>query len=202
MADATQPMPLSALAGRIARGRIGRRSGAAGVRVEEIRPAGLAAVLVRQGQHDVLAAQIRADFGCDLPSNPRRVEGGGVAFVWAGPGRWLAIKSAGEPGFYADLATRLAGLASVIDQSHALALLKLSGPRIRDALAKGFPLDFHPRSFGPNDAGITSVSHITAHIWQTHAEPVYEVAVARSLAPSFCHWLEASAAEYGLEVGG
>jgi methylglutamate dehydrogenase subunit D len=63
-------------------------------------------------------------------------------------------------------------------------------------------VDLHPRAFGPGDVAITPVSHITAHIWQTHADPVYELAVARSLTPSFWHWLEASAAEYGLEVSG
>ena len=200
MADAMQPLAVSALSGHIAPGRKGRRSGAAGVLVQELRPGALATIIVRRGQHDALAAKVRADLGCELPSTPRRVDGSGLTLVWAGPGRWLAILPAGDNGFAAGLTTRLAGLASVIDQSHALVPLRLSGPRIRDTLAKGFTVDLHPRAFGPGDAAITPVSHITTHIWQTDADPVYEVAVARSLAPSFWHWLEVSAAEYGLRV--
>jgi len=202
MADAMQPLPLSPLAGRIAPGRKGRRSIGPGVRVKEIRPAALATIIVRRGQGDALAAAVRGDFGCDLPTTPRHVQSAALTLVWAGPGRWLAVKSTGDRRFAADLARRLAGVASVIDQSHATALLELSGPRIRDALAKGFAVDLHPRAFGPDDVAITLVSHITAHIWQTSADPVYQVAVARSLAPSFWHWLDAASAEYGLEVVG
>ena len=200
MADATTSPALSPLAGNISAGRKGRRSGAPGVIVEEMRPSGIATLIARRGQAEALAAKFRADLGCELPSRPRRVEGADLTLIWAGPDRWLAIKPAGDTGFATDLGTRLAGLASVIDQGHALVLLRLSGPRIRDALAKGLTVDLHPRAFAPGDAAVTSVSHITAHIWQTDADPVYEVAVARSLAPSFWHWLETSAAEYGLQV--
>jgi len=198
-----QPLPLSALAGSITPGRKGRRSGGPGILVEEMRPAGIATLSARRGQAEALAAKFRADLGCDLPTTPRRVVSAGLSIMWAGPDRWLAVTSAGDPHFAADLATRLAGLAglaSVIDQGHALALLRLSGPRIRDALAKGFAIDLHPRALRPGDVAVTSVSYITAHFWQTRADPVYEMAVARSLAPSLWHWLEASAAEYGLEV--
>lgn len=202
MADATTSPALSPLAGNISAGRKGRRSGAPGVIVEEMRLAGIATFIARRGQADALAAKFRADFGCELPKTPRRVLTGGLSIMWAGPSRWLAVTSAGDTHFSGDLAARLAGIASVIDQGHALALLRLSGPRIRDALAKGFTLDLHPRAFGPDDVAITSVSHITAQICQTSADPVYEVAVARSLAPSFWHWLVASSAEYGLDVSG
>lgn len=202
MADATTLPALSPFAGNLAAGRKGRRSGAPGVIVEEIRPAAIATLIVRAGQAEALAAKFRADLRCDLPLEPRRVESADLTLVWAGPGRWLAMAPAGDSRSVAGLTSRVAGLASVIDQGHALALLRLSGPRVRDALAKGFPVDLHPRAFGPGDVAITSVSHITAHIWQTRADPVYEVAVARSLAPSFWHWLEASSTEYGLEVTG
>jgi methylglutamate dehydrogenase subunit D len=202
MADATTSPVQSPLAGNIAPGRKGRRSGAPGVIVQEIRPAGVATLIVRQGQAEALAAIFRADLGCELPIEPWRADGAGLSIVWAGPGRWLAMAAAGDGRSIAGLPSRLAGIASVIDQGHALALLRLSGPRIRDTLAKGFPIDLHPRAFAPGDTAITSVSHITAHIWQTGADPVYEVAIARSLTLSFWHWLEAAAAEYGLEVEG
>jgi sarcosine oxidase subunit gamma len=37
-------------------------------------------------------------------------------------------------------------------------------------------------------------------LWQLDDAPTYELAVARSLALSLWHWLEASAAEFGLEL--
>jgi len=92
-----------------------------------------------------------------------------------------------------------AGLASIVDQSHGRTVLRLTGPRIRDALAKGVPIDLHPRAFKAGDSAATLVSQIAVHFWQVDDRPTYEFAVARSLAASFWHWLEASAAQYGLE---
>jgi sarcosine oxidase gamma subunit len=37
-------------------------------------------------------------------------------------------------------------------------------------------------------------------LWQTDSTPAYDLAVDRSIAPSFWTWLTASAAEYGYEV--
>ena len=97
------------------------------------------------------------------------------------------------------LAAPFAGLASVVDQSHGRTLLRVTGPHVRDALAKGVAVDLHPRAFKTGDAAATLVSHIPVQLWQIDDRPTYEFAVARSLAQSFWHWLEASAAQYGLE---
>ena len=62
------------------------------------------------------------------------------------------------------------------------------------------PIDLHPRAFKPGDTAVTCVAHIGVQLWQIDDAPTYEFAVARSLAQSFWHWLEASAAEYGLDL--
>jgi sarcosine oxidase subunit gamma len=76
----------------------------------------------------------------------------------------------------------------------------VTGPLVRGALAKGVAVDLHPSAFKAGDTAATLVSHIPVHLWQIDDRPTYEFAVARSLAQSFWHWLEASAAEYGLEL--
>jgi len=38
------------------------------------------------------------------------------------------------------------------------------------------------------------------HLWQIDDSPTYDIAVPRSLAASFWHWLAESAAEFGLDV--
>jgi len=93
----------------------------------------------------------------------------------------------------------LVGLASLVDQSHGRTLLVLTGPRVRDALAKGVPIDLHPRAFRPGDAASTLIAHIPVHLWQVDDRPSYEFAIARSLAQSFWQWLTAAAAEWGLQ---
>ena len=160
-----------------------------------MRGAGLATVTARKGRRAALLDAARSAFGAELPATPRRVEGRDIAFVWSGPDQWLACRHpAPAEGMEALLATPFAGLASVVDQSHGRTLLRVTGPNVRDALAKGVPIDLHPRAFKAGDAAATLVSHIPVHLWQIDDRPTYEFAVARSLAQSFWHWLAASAA--------
>jgi sarcosine oxidase subunit gamma len=191
---------VSALDGGAAPGRYGRSTGSPGVTVSEVKGAGLATVTTRKGRRTALLDGAQTAFGVALPETPRRVEGRGVAFVWSGPDQWLACKvPAPAKGMEALLAAPFAGLASVVDQSHGRALLRITGPHVRDALAKGVAVDLHPRAFKAGDTAATMVSHIAVQLWQIDDQPTYEFAVARSLAQSFWHWLEASAAQYGLE---
>ena len=133
---------------------------------------------------------------------PHRSASGSVAFVWAGPGHWLATAE-GEAGhrFEARLRATLAGLASISDQSDGRAVLHIAGPRARDTLAKGLPVDLDPSVMQPGACASSRPSPTSACISGSSTPlPTYECAVARSYTLSFWHWLEASAAEYGLTV--
>ena len=77
---------------------------------------------------------------------------------------------------------------------------RLSGPCVRTVLAKGVPLDLHPRAFGPGYAAVTAVAGIGVHLWQLAGEPTYELAVPRGFAASFWRWLAAAAVEFGFAV--
>ena len=192
---------VSALNGTVAAGtRYGRATSSPGLFVCEIRGAGLATVMARHGQRTALLEAVRSAFGVDLPTTPKRVVGREIAFVWLGPDRWLATTlpapSAGMEGL---LGAPLAGLASLIDESHGRTLLRLAGCNVRDALAKGVAVDLHPRAFQPGDAAAALFSHIPVHLWQIDERPTYEFAVVRSLAQSFWQLIATAAAQYGLE---
>ena len=161
----------------------------------------LASVIARRHAERALVTRIADTFALALPVTPHRCEAGGVAFIWAGPGQWLATAE-GEPGhrFEARLRKALAGLASVCDQSDGRAILHIAGPRARDLFAKGLPVDLDPSVMQPGATLVSAVAHIGIHLWQLDALPTYECAVARSYAHSLWHWLEASAAEFGLTV--
>jgi len=161
----------------------------------------LASVMARNGRADALAQRIGATFGLDLPMVPRRVAAGPIAFAWAGPGHWLASAEGTEgPVFETRLRREFPDLASISDQSDGRVVVRVGGPRARDALAKGVTIDLHPRAFGPGDAAVTSVAHVGVHLWQIDAAPTYEFAIPRSLAAAFWHWLTESAAEFGGEI--
>ena len=195
-----RPRFVSALEGIASPGRYGRTEASPGAVVSELPAPGLALVTARMGRSADLIAAAEAAFGIAPPTTPRRVESAALAFVWSGPDRWLAHRASEPPGGMEALLAPLAAQAAVVDQSHARTLLRISGPRVRDALAKGVALDLDPRAFRPGDAAMTGVAHIAVQLWQTDEAPTYVLSVARSLARSFWSWLEASAAEYGLEL--
>src|SRR5260370_28608093 len=85
------PTPCSALQGLALPGRYGAANGGPGVVLSERADLALAAVMVRKGASEALARRVRAVFGLDLPTTPRRAARGSLAFVWAGPGYWLAV---------------------------------------------------------------------------------------------------------------
>jgi methylglutamate dehydrogenase subunit D len=196
-----QQEPVSALHGVALPGRHGARSGPAGVTACEVAGLPQAIVFGRQGRTPDLIAAARAAFGVELPLTPRRVVGAEVAFAWSGPGQWLAT-SHSIPGARIEsvLENALRASASVVDQSHGRAVLRVSGPRVRDALAKGVAIDLDPSRFGVGSTAVTVVAHVGVHLWQIDATPTFELSVPRSLAESFWHWLEVSSAEYGLDV--
>jgi heterotetrameric sarcosine oxidase gamma subunit len=192
------PRPRSAFADRLT--AIGSPTASAGITLVPRDDLALATVIARKGQASVLAERVQANFGITLPSGPRRVIAGKIAFIGSGPGQWLAVEedSADPQAFAVKLAAVLASGASISDQSDARTVIRLSGPNARQALAKGLPVDLHPRAFGPGDAALTQIALIGAHLWQIDDAPTYEIAVFRSLAGSFADWLIASGAEYGI----
>ena len=201
MADGAN-LQLSALDGAAAPGRYGRRTGAAGVIASEVRGAGLATITARNDRGAVVAEAARLAFAVELPRTPKVAEGKGIAFIWCGPDQWLAYRRTSPPEGMESLLVSLASDAAVVDQSHGRTILRVAGPRVRDALAKGVAVDLHPRVFKARDTAITLVSHIAVQLWQVDEQPTYEFAVARSLAQSFWHWLGSSAAEFGLDFVG
>jgi heterotetrameric sarcosine oxidase gamma subunit len=196
-------MPRSALDRVLVPGHYGAEGDVPGVTVAEETGAALASVMARKGKTTELCARVRERFATDLPMTPRRVTDGAVHFIWAGPGRWLAQAPNQPPAtFESDLRDNLSGLASVTSQSDGRTIIRVGGPKARDALAKGVPLDLDPRAFGPGDTAMTTVAHINVHFWQCDAVPTYDFAVFRSFAGSFCEWLLDAAAEFGIEVYG
>ena len=192
--------PRGAWAGILEQGHLGVPA-ATGVRVTARDGIGIASLIAPAAGAAPLAAAVKARFGLDLPSTPAIVSSKTHAAVWAGPGQWLLIAE-DRAGFAGALA-RLSDVAAVADQSSGRAALRLSGRRIRDALAKGCMLDLHPSAFPVGMAVLTSIAHIGVHLWRAEDDPegaVFEIMVARSFAGSFWSWLSASVAEFGCAV--
>jgi methylglutamate dehydrogenase subunit D len=154
---------------------------------------GMTKVLARRGQAAALARQFQAHFGISLPNAPQRVATGDVAVLGLGPDTWLATREQGGNDFAAALKPLLAGSASISDQSDAYMAFRLSGPGVRETLAKLIPIDLHPRAFAVGQVAETIAAHMGVLLWRLEdaadGSPVFELAVPRSLSVSFCHAL-------------
>jgi sarcosine oxidase subunit gamma len=194
----------SALTGIAIPGSYTRRA-EPGVTLGERVDVGIASLTARRGEAQRLGNAVRSAYGVVLPVGPTVASGHGVSFMGTAPGQWLAVSETLANGAPAvDLASKLAGLASITDQSDGRAVVRISGPRARDVLAKGLPIDLHPKAFRPGDAATSVVSLIGVQLWQVDDAPTYDLAVFRGYAGSFWHWLTASAGEFGyvVEPGG
>lgn len=193
--------PRGPWAGIIAPGPFGA-TGPAGVTIATRDGLGIASVIVADGGRDALAAVLKP-MGLDLPATPRAVFANGHGLIWAGPEQWLLIAEKRE-GF-AERLRELGAAAAVSDQSDGRATLRLSGPKIRDALAKGCMIDLHPAAFPVGAAALTSIAYMGVQLWRladdaASGDAVFEIAVARSMVGSFWSWLSASVAEFGCMV--
>lgn len=159
----------------------------------------LASVIARKGQTEPLTRTVETAFGIRLPSGPKRVVGTGISFIGTAPGQWLATGEAALlDGLVDRLADRISAFAAVIDQSDSRTLIRITGPKARAALAKGLPIDLHPRRFQTGDAALTVMALFAVQLWQVDDSPAFDILVSRSSADDFLALLIANAAEYGL----
>lgn len=177
------------------------RAGATGVVIEERTDIAFASVIAKRGKRFALVNAVNTAFGVALPDGPRRTTRGLVTFAGTGPDQWMASAEGTEsPGFAARVRARIAPFAAVSDQSDARLVVRVSGPRVRQMLAKGVPVDLHPQAFRPGMIACTVVGYINTQIDMLDDAPTYQLSAPRSMAGSFWSWLTASAAEFGYDV--
>lgn len=150
---------------------------------------GLATILPAKG---VEPAQIGAALGIPLAPGARASGDGALALLGTGPGQWLACAKAAAPDWADALGERLAGLAGVVDQSGGYELFCLSGADALRVVQKGMPVDLSPAAFAPGAVAVSAIAHIGVIVH--HVAPgVLHLAVFRSFAASFLHWLDETA---------
>lgn len=185
----------------------GIRAGSYGAKGEGLRVVlyegrGVASVLARRHETNRLPAMAKQAYGLEaLPGADRWVPGVQASFVGIGPGSWLVLSNMHKHEALArDLRSKLGAGASVADQCDARLLIGVSGPAAREVLAKGIPLDLHPRAFGRGSAATTMIRDIGVHLWQESDEPSFGLTSPRSTADSLWMWLMDAAAPYGCKA--
>ncbi|MFI7498109.1 sarcosine oxidase subunit gamma [Streptomyces sp. NPDC049687] len=187
--------PLSQSAARLAAAT--RASGGA-VRLAEL--PFLTQIDVRLDAKGAAADAVGVALGLQLPLEPDTVvRGAGLTALWLGPDEWLLV---GPPGSQRDLEGRIREAAgdehlSVTDVSAQRTTLLVAGPRARDLLAHGCPLDLHPRAFGPGRCAQTTLGRTQIVLIARDAPDTgFWVLVRSSFAGYLTDWLLDAATEY------
>ena len=150
----------------------------------------------------VFLKAVEGVLGCSLPLAPNTVvDNAGLTVLWLGPDEWLIITPPnGESAIVESLEAALGDMfSSVTDTTGGQTVIRLSGPSARDLLAKGCPLDLHPRVFGPGRCAQTLVAKAMATIIHVDDAPTFDLVIRRSFADYLRAWLQDAAMESGLE---
>ncbi len=193
---------------RVARAGPLPAAGSAAVLLGERRPRGQFTLRGDSGDEGFVPA-VRRACGLIVPTAPNTVTNAadGTRLLWLGPDEWLlAVPERAAAGVGEALRTAQAGVhMAVVDTTDARTVLLLAGPRARDVLAKGCPLDVHPRAFAVDHCAQTLLARAHVLLHRIHdlpedAGPAFELYVHRSFADYLWHWLEDAAGEYGFAI--
>jgi sarcosine oxidase subunit gamma len=173
-----------------------------GVTVTRLPDLALAAIAARRGADP---ARLAAALGAAPPERPGCVQAGPALLVWSGPGQWLALRrdlaGTARYGFAPQLAEALGDAASITEMTGSRVVLRLSGPAMRDALAKLVPIDLDPEAFPPGAAALTRGGHLPLHLWCLPGpDAAIEIASYRSYAGSLAEAVLEAAREHGCEA--
>lgn len=145
--------------------------------------------------------------GVPLPLTPNTaVDAQAATIYWLGPDEWLIVcAGARTADLERELREALTGVrSSVTDVSGGQTIVVLRGPSVRETLAKGCPLDLHPRAFA---GGQCAQSHLAKAAillrpigGNAEEGEAMELIFRRSFADYVWTWLEGAAAEYGFAV--
>ena len=181
----------------------GARGTEAGISLTEIRNFDLIQVMARRGKWAELATAAKAHFGVAAPDGPNAVHAKDATLIWSGPDQFLLVSKDGKYAMNT-LAPAFSGLASLSDQSHARALISISGAKARTMLAKLSSLDLHPAAFAVGMAAATSIDHTSVTLWRggdlPDGQAVFNLLVFATFAESLWHTILDAGAEYGIDI--
>ncbi|RWM31767.1 sarcosine oxidase subunit gamma family protein [Mesorhizobium sp.] len=176
--------------------------GEAGVSLTEIRDFDLVQVMARRGRAGEMARAAKTRFGIASPEAPKAVGAADATLIWSGPDQFFVLSKGGKHTMEM-LAPIFAGSASLSDQSHARALISVSGEKARATLAKLSSIDLHPDAFAVGAAAATSMDHTSVTLWRgkdRNEQAVFNLLVFATFAESLWHTMLDSAAEYGVAI--
>lgn len=182
--------------------------GANGIGQLTLREAKIGAAWNLQGDpgKSTLVEEVRRLFALSLPLTPNTTASSDVLnALWLGPTSWLLIAGGPVSSFHplADYSAKRDALniagGALFDVSASRVAWTIAGPQATTLLAKGCPLDFHPRVFPVGSCAQSLFGHVNA-LFCKHADGAITLLVARSFARDVWSMLCDASAQYGYDV--
>jgi heterotetrameric sarcosine oxidase gamma subunit len=197
-------LPRSPLEHALVAGAHGARSVEPGITLTEVRNFDLVQIMARRGKGGELANAAKARFGVAAPDVPKAVSASDVTLIWSGPDQFLVLSKGGKHTMDI-LSQAFSQSASLSDQSHARALISVTGAKARAMLAKLSSIDLHPAAFPTGAAAATAIDHTSVNLWRGSDLPdgqaVFKLLVFATFAESLWHTMLDAGAEYGVDIG-
>lgn len=134
---------------------------------------------------------VESVIGCRPPEKANTIaRGNGYDMLWLGPDEWLVRSATAHDAtrtapLQAKLGAAFAGVfASAVDIGSGYTVLDISGTRTREVLARGCPLDLHPKLFGEGQCAQTHYFKASMTLLPTGADS-FDIVVRRSFADYF-----------------
>ncbi|MEM1111577.1 MAG: sarcosine oxidase subunit gamma family protein [Pseudomonadota bacterium] len=148
----------------------------------------------KAGNVDAVARQL----GLPLPRPCQSARDEDMQLFWSAPGEWILASPAGSEREIAQLLqSRLDNSAlavtSVVTDSRVT--LELGGAAVRDVLARGSTLDFHPSQFGAGRCVTTRFAGIPAMLTYPEGGEGFLLFADRSLGHYLLDWFAAASAD-------
>jgi len=144
---------------------------------------------------------VKAITGCAFPPAANKFTSAGERHVvWLGPDEFLVIcEAVKDEEIVRALDTALKNRhVAVTNITDALAAFRLTGTAVRQVLAKGCSLDFHPTQFVAGDCAQSLLSHAAVTILAL-AENDFIILCRTSFAAYLHDWLYDAGLEYGVK---
>jgi len=168
------------------------RMSAEGIRLQERAFLGHINLRCDPGDSALTGALERA-LECSLPrrANTFQLAAAGLKVLWLGPDEWLVVAEQGREAVLADALRRAVGdgFATVVELGCGQTVIEIAGARAREVIAKGCPLDLHPRAFGPGNCAQSRWARTLVTLAQVDDAPTFELIVRRSFADYLWQWL-------------
>lgn len=159
--------------------------------LQEVSDIGIVSIATRSESFDELEARISSAYGTSFPKTGHTTQSKDGTATFLGLQRELAFVMFEYRG---DLATnlvceKLGGAAYYSDQSDSWALLRVSGPRLEEALQRICMLDLALPNFPVGSVQRTMMEHIGVIVYRESTNSILLMS-PRSFAESFLHVIE------------